>query len=214
MAERPFPSNTDKSRQEASQEVTPVTKATFVEQSGAKKVFHSIIKADGQAVKNYVLTDGISNLFETILGGIKSAFDIFIYGEVRTPQNKGFGSSKPKIIYTDDSRRPYASYYNSPQNRPSTMFDVDYAFVEDTEQAKLIISLLGDIIEQYGCVSVSRFYEMLGRTGDTACEAWGWTSVQGFRAMPCTPSDENGWNSGKIISPPAHPLPKRGSINR
>lgn len=204
----------DNTAKPSTKQLAPVTQATFKKPSAGKRALNNIIKADAEGVKTYLLTEGVSAVFECLMDGLKGALDIFIYGERRSGSYRG--TTKPKITYVDDNQKTrYGSMYGSSRSSSYThsMYDIDEVYVQSSEIFAMIAEQMGDYIREYGQVPVRVFYDLLGKSSDRSCEDWGWDDMSGFRVVSCPPTQENGGNPFRIIVPRARPLSKR-AFNR
>lgn len=148
---------------------------------------HSFFASDMNNIGDYLLRkvvipsaqDLASNLVDGLFKTATTMKDILIYGE-EGRLNSG--------------KRDYASAFRSSNNRSTIItggssvfsqnylrsggrYNFDYIEFEDLYAAKEVLDKLGDILENYPCVSVSDFLEAANRSSQPIDQNWGWLSL-------------------------------------
>lgn len=180
-----YKSNSHKSKSERAEEMTEkkkeikkVVKGTV--KTKKKNVLKDIfISEDVANVKSYVFMDVLVPAIKKAISDIVTdGIDMILYGE--TGHKKRSNGNKVS----------YRSYYEKRDDRRSSRdrdrrsHDYDNVIVNTRAEALEVIESMEDIIEEYGNVSVSDLYELVGiETDNFAYNKFGWTDLRNAEAV-------------------------------
>lgn len=150
-------------------------KVTAKPKSGLAKFVETFLAEDLNKVKDYVYKDIIMpTIKDTIWTVIARGSERMLYGEAgHAPKN----SKLPFINYNGLFKT------NTPTQTPtvnssSSQYSVDNIILEDRGDAEKVITAMNAHIAEYGEVSISTLYELIGEPiGDFMCTRWGWRSL-------------------------------------
>ena len=140
-----------------------------------RKLRDVFISEDVKSVKSYILMD-------VLVPAIKDAIEDIVTNGIRmvlrgeTSARKS--SSASKISYN----RIYDSKINNDRfardSSPSIRYSYDDIILESRGEAEDVITMMEEIIEEYGFVRVADLYDLVGITGDYTDNKYGWTSIR------------------------------------
>lgn len=178
-----YPSNSDRSKKETTQEekaIVPVVKGAVStrKKSAARKVADIFIQDDLENVKQYIVTD-------VIIPGIKdtimNVMSMFFYGDTRGANHRFNSSPISKVSYRSYFDQTPASQTKPRSVKTNSGFEYDELVFETRGDAQLVLDAMEDVIAQYGTVSVFDMYDMSGRIPPHSYKNYGWTSIAGAR---------------------------------
>ena len=142
--------------------------------SGVAKLAETFFAEDFSKVKDYIIKDVIMpTIKDTIWTIIARGSERMLYGEAgHSPKN----SKLPFINYNGlfKSSAPQTPTVNS----SSSQYSVDNIILEDRGDAEKVLTAMNAHIAEYGEVSISTLYEMIGEPiGDFMSTRWGWRSL-------------------------------------
>lgn len=146
--------------------------AKTTKKGGLRKFLGMFVSDEVGDVKSYVL-------FNIIIPGIKriisDGVDVALNGET---------GKRKKSNYISEYRGGYESNERSRYNIRD-LYEVDDVILDNYGDCEAVLDEMSDLIRQYGMVSVSDLYDMLGQTGrsHTDCK-YGWTSLKTARIVP------------------------------
>lgn len=98
----------------------------------------------------------------------------------------GRGRQKPgttKVSYSSGTN--YSAVSTGKQqantNRLSTKYDMTDIILEHRYDAQDVLDIMGEIITEYGCVTVAKLYELVGKSSDYTAHNYGWTTLVGAK---------------------------------
>lgn len=174
--------NSDKARKETEEKkssgkkVERITKGSVKakKKSGFRKFMDAFIQEDAGTVKNYIWNDVlVPAVKKTFSDTVTNALDMFLWG-------KGGGGRRPR---RNAERISYRSYYD----RPSTTaresdrrrsYDYDDVILDSREEAEEVLARMDELLTDYKMVSVADFYDLVGITGKTTDNRYGWTDLR------------------------------------
>lgn len=144
---------------------------------------------DAQGVLVYIATDVLLPAAKDMMSdAVSQGVDKMLFGEVRS-RPRSSASSRP------GTSSGYVSYNNryavNPGNRrdrteppaqtrrAKTAQAFDELVLETRAEADEVLTMLFSCIEEYGQVTVSDLYDMLGMSADFTDEKWGWEDMRG-----------------------------------
>lgn len=113
----------------------------------------------------------IPKVKETISGLITNGIDMLLYGE-----------SSPKSSDRRD-RVSYQSYYKRPseryiESRSRDVYSYEDYIIPTRGEAENVLRMMREQLDQYGVVSVSDLYELIGVVGTFVDCKYGWTDLR------------------------------------
>lgn len=163
-----------------SREIQKVEKVEIVQkETVAKKTVTRFFGGDPKDVAIYTLRDVLlPALKETLLDIICKGSERLIMGD-NAPSNRNFRRYNGRINqYTS-----YNSMYDGPSrlnvNRARSRYDFADILIDSRPKAEDILSRMNDLLDNYGVVRVSDFYNEVGVTGVYTDQNWGWTDLRG-----------------------------------
>lgn len=167
---------------EKKKEIKKVIKGTV--KTKKKSVLKDIfISEDANNVKSYVLMDVLVPAIKKAISDIVTdGIDMILYGETGRNRKRSNGS---KVSYRSYYERKDDRDRRSSRDRDSRRsHDYDNVIVDTRLEALEVIEAMEDIIEEYGNVSVSDFYELVGiETDNFAYNKFGWTDLRNAEAV-------------------------------
>lgn len=161
-----------------SREIPKVEKVEVVKkETVAKKTVTRFFGGDPKDVAMYTLRDVLlPALKETLLDIICKGSERLIMGE----------DAPPRAYNRRGNTRGYVSYnsmYDGPDrrnvNRARSRYDFADILIDSRPKAEDILSRMNDLLDNYGVVRVSDFYNEVGVTGVYTDQNWGWTDLRG-----------------------------------
>ena len=151
-----------------------VGKVTAKPKTGLAKLAETFFAEDIHKVKDYIIKDVIMpTIKDTIWTIIARGSERMLYGEAgHSPKN----SKLPFVNYGGlfKSGTPQVPTVNS----TASQYSVDNIILEDRGDAEKVLTAMNAHISEYGEVSISTLYEMIGEPiGDFMSTRWGWRSL-------------------------------------
>lgn len=170
--------DTPKQHTVESREIQKVEKVDVVQkETVAKKTVTRFFGGDPKDVAIYTLRDVLlPALKETLLDIICKGSERLIMGEDAPPRSYNRrGTSRSHFAYN--------SMYDGPDrrnvNRARSRYDFADILIDSRPKAEDILSRMNDLLDNYGVVRVSDFYNEVGVTGVYTDQNWGWTDLRG-----------------------------------
>lgn len=147
--------------------------------SGVEKLSGAFISEDASKVKSYIIEDV---LIPTIK---KTIYDIF----TESLNMIFFGGSAQNRSSNAVGKVSYRNYNSISTNNRNTLQNSNYRRTYDYEnviipsrgEAEAALSEMDAIIDAYGVVKVSDFYEIVGIDGDPTANKYGWMNINSAR---------------------------------
>lgn len=173
--------NSDKARKDAEQQkssgkkVEQVTKGSVKakKKSGFRKFMDAFIQEDAGTVKNYIWNEVlVPAVKKTFSDTVTNALDMFLWGKN--------GSRRPR---SNAERISYRSYYDRPsassrESERRRSYDYDDVILDSREEADEVLARMDELLTDYKMVSVADFYDLVGITGKTTDNRYGWTDLR------------------------------------
>lgn len=174
--------NSDKARKETEEKkssgkkVERITKGSVKakKKSGFRKFMDAFIQEDAGTVKNYIWNDVlVPAVKKTFSDTVTNALDMFLWG-------KGGGGRRPR---GNAERISYRSYYDRPsatarESDRRRSYDYDDVILDSREEAEEVLARMDELLTDYKMVSVADFYDLVGITGKTTDNRYGWTDLR------------------------------------
>lgn len=189
-----YPSNSHKNQvtPAAQPDRTPVPKViqgnAVARQKGlGKQIQQAFIMDDTKTVGQYILFDVVIPTTKKLIMDMGNEF--------LSRMLNGTGSSR---ISRDSFGRPtsksYGSYFGGSSrrdrederpmsNRARATHDFDEIELDTRAEAEEVLGAMGDRLDQYGMVTLTDLYDMVGITGSFADDKWGWVDLRGSEAV-------------------------------
>lgn len=171
----------DRAEKKDIQKVT-TGKVTVKKKTFGDKIRDSFVEEDGKSISDYIVNDvlvpGIKRgLFDMVTGGLEMLF----YGEVKGRRRDN--TTRANV----NQRASYSSYYGSRQYdsrpQPRVQYEYDDILFDTREDAREVLTSMDDIVEQYGVVTVSDYYDLVGKTARWTDNNYGWTDLRNAQIM-------------------------------
>ncbi len=174
--------NSDKAKKEAEQQNTSEKKVTQVakgsvktkKKSGFRKLVDAFIQEDATTVKNYIWNEVlVPAVKKTFSDTVTNALDMFLWGKNGGRRPRG---AAERVSYRSYYDRPSSSY-RSPDSRQKS-YDYDDVILDSREEADEVLARMEELLTDYKVVSVADFYDLVGITGKTTDNNYGWTDLR------------------------------------
>lgn len=141
--------------------------------SEVKKFADSFFAEDMTRVKSYIWDDVIKPFAKNVMYAIISeGSSMLIFGD-RAPRSG-----------VNQNRTPYGSMFNRqvpvtarPVAETRNVYSYNDVVIETRGEAIEVLEYLRDLLTTYGMVSVSDFYESVGKIGEVTDHKYGWTNL-------------------------------------
>lgn len=160
--------------------LSPVTKGVV---SSEKKIgfFERLGGGSVGDVKSYLLTDILLPAAKNLIGDlIGDGIHMLLWGSPGAKKDSRYGGRVSYGSYYND--RKYGSRHESRRDEPQTTksaYQFDDIIINSRAEAEEVITLMREIVDMYGRVSIADYYELVGVTGQyTDCD-YGWKSLSG-----------------------------------
>jgi hypothetical protein len=174
--------NSDKARKETEEKkssgkkVERVTKGAVKakKKSGFRKLMDAFVQEEIGTVKTYIWNDVlVPAVKKTFSDTVTNALDMFLWG-------KGGGGRRPR---GNAERISYRSYYDRPssgsrESERRRSYDYDDVILDSREEAEEVLARMDELLTDYKMVSVADFYDLVGITGKTTDNRYGWTDLR------------------------------------
>lgn len=158
--------------------------AKVKKKSELRKIADAFIQEDAHTVKNYifdkVLVPAIKKTFSDI---VTNSLDMFLWGKGGNRRTRG-----------DSERISYRRYYDEPRmsrdsERRSRSYSYDEIVLDSRDEAEEVLERMDELLRRYKMVSVADFYDLVGITGKTTDNRYGWTDLRTAEVV----SDRDGY---------------------
>ena len=142
---------------------------------GTSKLTDIFISEDAGNVKSYVLMEVLVPAVKKAISDIVTdGIDMILYGETgRSKKRSGSSSYVSYRSYSDKDRRDDRHY----ESRKSSYYNDDI-ILETRGEAEEVLSVMNELLDNYGIVSVADLNELVGITGYYTDNKYGWTSIR------------------------------------
>lgn len=149
-----------------------VTTARTKKKSEVQKFAEIFFPGDITNIRSYFLTDVlIPNVKKAISDGV----DMLLYGETGRTKKSGISKISYSSFYKNSTLTDPRERQN---NRSRGALDYDDIVFESRGDAETVLTMMEDICEQYGQVSVADLYDLAGiTTNNWTVGKYGWTNV-------------------------------------
>lgn len=160
------------------------TEATSVQKPLGRRLKEMFIGGDSRTVMQYVITEVLLPQAKDMVNeAIAQGFERLIFGDGRTNRSSGnrLGSN------THTNYRQYAGRGNNPIGRsireerppPSVQIkNVNDIICPTVVEAETVLNRMGDLLEEYGSVSLADLYALIGWSSTHTDNKWGWESLE------------------------------------
>lgn len=172
--DKDFPSNSIIKEEKKEKKVKKVVKSKpkVKKKTFGRKAAEMFTGEEVENVFSYVLQDILipaakDTLFSMITGGAS----MFMYGD-DSQKNRVGRNGRPSYV-------SYSSYSEKPQYRTVSRKRSNYEdiYLGTRAEANEVLELMVEMIEEYGVVSVSDLYEMVGIESSYVDNNWGWENL-------------------------------------
>lgn len=200
-----FPPNSNRAKaptESASPEREKIEKVVTGEvnqrkKSLGKRFAETFVGGDARGTFQYVVFDILVPAAKDMAAdAVSQGIERMIFGESRTGGRSRGRSSSGVGGYVSYNRFGPNSRSAPAREEPRTMsrkarvnHDFDEIILATRHEADHVIERMFDVLSRYEVVTVEDLYNMVGITGSYTDAKWGWTSLQGARAI----RDRNGY---------------------
>lgn len=146
--------------------------AKVKKKSELRKIADAFIQEDAHTVKNYifdkVLIPAIKKTFSDI---VTNSLDMFLWGKGSDRRTRG-----------SSERISYRRYFDEPRLRDSERrqrsYNYDEIVLDSRDEAEEVLERMYELLRRYKMVSVADFYDLVGITGKTTDNHYGWTDLR------------------------------------
>lgn len=174
--------NSNKSKQQqppVKKELKQIAKGKVKKQSLSKKFADTFISDDAQTVKEHVIFDVVVPAVKDIISDIvTSSVDIILFGESGGRSRKGRGryTSSYQDFYNRSRKRNREEDRKTRNYRSPVTVELD-----SKEECNEVRDAMMDLIEQYEQATVGDLNEIVGVSGTSTDEDFGWTNLANAR---------------------------------
>jgi hypothetical protein len=141
------------------------------------KLADVFISEDVENVKSYILMDVlVPSVKKAISDIVTNGIDMILYGDTSHSKRN-----------SPASRVSYRSYYNRDRDRHSARTRSGYAYedviLESRGEAEEVLVRMDELMDTYGIVSVSDFYELVGISSNYTDNKYGWTDIRSAKTI-------------------------------
>ena len=144
-------------------------------------VSDSIFGEQARNILKYVVFDVLIPAAKDTLSEMTSMWmSMMLYGEPRSRNRdrdrRGFGQGHTS----------YSNYYGRPRQTSKTTsrgHDLDEIVIPTRAEAEEVLTLLNEMVDQYGTTSVGDFYDLCGITGEFTDNRYGWDNLRNARVL-------------------------------
>lgn len=190
MSEIKYPSNSNRSKEEAKTEERRIEKIVTgsvkeKKKSELNKLADVFIADDVKNVKNYMLMDVIVPAIKKVIVDIVSdGIHMIFYGGAKRSDNRSRFDKVSYVDYSKGSSRYSDNRYSAPRETTTMVnFNSDQFVFETRADAEEVLAQMDGIVGRYGVVRVLDLYDALGKTCDHTANRYGWTSTRNAQIM-------------------------------
>jgi hypothetical protein len=157
-----------------------VIKGEVKKKLGTSKILsNEFVKEEPSYVRDYILGEVVLPAVKNLIADIiNNGVSMFLFGETRAPRR---GDARDRGRYSQRDRYYQRDEYDEPRERRyrNCMRYDDFSHIILTSRVDAITVLndMRDYIEDYGSVTVSNLYELVGEDSQGIDNSYGWTNL-------------------------------------
>jgi hypothetical protein len=157
-----------------------VVKGEVKKKLGTSKILsNEFVKEEPSYVRDYILGEVVLPAVKNLIADIiNNGVSMFLFGETRAPRR---GDARDRGRYSQRDRYYQRDEYDEPRERRyrNRMRYDDFSHIILTSRVDAITVLndMRDYIEDYGSVTVSNLYELVGEDSQGIDNSYGWTNL-------------------------------------
>lgn len=149
-----------------------VSGARTKKKSEVRKLAEIFFPGDITNIRSYFVTDV---LIPNVKRAISDGVDMLLYGETGRTKKSGVSKISYGSFYKGSS---LADPREKQKNHSKGILDYDDIVFDSRGDAETVLTMLEDICEQYGMVTVGELYDLAGiTTNNYMVNKYGWTNV-------------------------------------
>ena len=158
-----------------------VVKGEIKKKLGTSKILsNEFVKEEPSYVRDYILGEVVLPAVKNLIADIiNNGVSMFLFGETRAPRR---GDARDRGRYYQTDRGYRRDEYDEPRERRyrNRMRYDDFSHIIMTSRVDAITVLndMRDYIEDYGSVTVSNLYELVGEDSQGIDNSYGWTNLE------------------------------------
>lgn len=170
-----YKKNSNKAKAEERKKVEKVVKSStkVKKKSEFRKLADAFIQEDAKTVGEYAFRDIlVPAVKKTFADLVNNSLDMFLWGKGRGrdgSRRSGTISYRSYYQQAGDSRR-------EPERRRP--YEIDEVVIATREEAEDVLDKMDELIVDYGTVSIADFYDLVGVTGKSTDNRYGWGDLK------------------------------------
>ena len=151
-----------------------VVKGNVIRKKNKSRTFmNEIISDDARNVKSYVFGEVLIPAIKKALADIVTdGINIILYGESRGRSGRSTVDRVSYSSYSKDNR-----YSRDTRAGLGSGYSYDDITLETRGEAQEVLDTMDEIMDSYGLVRVTDFYDLVGVTGSYTDNKYGWTNI-------------------------------------
>jgi hypothetical protein len=182
--------NTEPSEKPEEKKIESVVKGEVIRRKKplGKRFLDTFIGGDAKGVAGYVLLEVLLPAAkDAVADAFSQGIEKMLFGEARSTGRRT--GTRPGTGYTSYNRFAQSSRREDPRTisrQSRARHEFDEIILQTRVEAEEVIERLFDLVSQYEQATVADLYELVGVTGNYTDHKWGWTDIQGIRAVRIT----------------------------
>ena len=174
MAKVDIPTVNNEEKDYKPKKLEKVVKGEVKKKSGTGKIIsNEFVKEEPSYVRDYILGEivlpAVKNLIADI---INNGVSMFLFGETRAPR-RGNNRDRSRYSQRDEYDEPRERRYRNRMRYD----DFSHIVLTSRSDAVTVLNDMRDYIEDYGSVTVSNLYELVGEDSQAIDNSYGWTNL-------------------------------------
>ena len=180
MAKVDIPTVNNEEKDYKPKKLEKVVKGEVKKKSGTGKILsNEFVKEEPSYVRDYILGEVVLPAMKNLIADIiNNGVSMFLFGETRAPRR---GDNRDRGRYSQRDRGYQRDEYDEPRERRyrNRMGYDDFSHIVLTSRSDAVTVLndMRDYIEDYGSVTVSNLYELVGEDSQAIDNSYGWTNL-------------------------------------
>lgn len=180
MAKVDIPTVNNEEKDYKPKKLEKVVKGEVKKKSGTGKILsNEFVKEEPSYVRDYILGEVVLPAVKNLIADIiNNGVSMFLFGETRAPRR---GDNRDRGRYSQRDRCYQRDEYDEPRERRyrnrMRYDDFSHIVLTSRSDAVTVLNDMRDYIEDYGSVTVSNLYELVGEDSQAIDNSYGWTNL-------------------------------------
>lgn len=180
MAKVDIPTVNNEEKDYKPKKLEKVVKGEVKKKSGTGKILsNEFVKEEPSYVRDYILGEVVLPAVKNLIADIiNNGVSMFLFGETRAPRR---GDNRDRGRYSQRDRSYQRDEYDEPRERRyrnrMRYDDFSHIVLTSRSDAVTVLNDMRDYIEDYGSVTVSNLYELVGEDSQAIDNSYGWTNL-------------------------------------